>query len=116
MLQPFVKSVLITLGLIEVASVADAGIRKNFLGSGNTTLIISNKEMEYIMKIVKSLEDSGLLTKGITETIEKKKKEQKGGFLGMLYGKLGASLLGNMLVGKRVTRAGEGANRVGQDF
>ena len=116
MLQPFVKSVLITLGLIEAASVADAGIRKNFLGSGNTTLIISNKEMEYIMKIVKSLEDSGLLTKGITETIEKKKKEQKGGFLGMLYGKLGASLLGNMLVGKRVTRAGEGANRVGQDF
>ena len=116
MLQPFVKSVLITLGLIEVASVADAGIRKNFLGSGNTTLIISNTEMEYIMKIVKSLEDSGLLTKGITETIEKKKKEQKGGFLGMLYGKLGASLLGNMLVGKRVTRAGEGANRVGQDF
>ena len=115
-LQPFVKSVLITLGLIETASVADAGIRKNFLGSGNTTLIISNKEMEYIMKIVKSLEDSGLLTKGITETIEKKKKEQKGGFLGMLYGKLGASLLGNMLVGKRVTRAGEGANRVGQDF
>ena len=115
-LQPFVKSVLITLGLIEVASVADAGIRKNFLGSGNTTLIISNKEMEYIMKIVKSLEDSGLLTKGITETIEKKKKEQKGEFLGMLYGKLGASLLGNMLVGKRVTRAGEGANRVGQDF
>ena len=48
--------------------------------------------------------------------MKKKKKEQKGGFLGMLYGKLGASLLGNMLVGKRVTRAGEGANRVGQDF
>ena len=77
-LQPFVKSVLITLGLIEAASVADAGIRKNFLGSGNTTLIISNKEMEYIMKIVESLEDSGLLTKGITETIENKKKGTKG--------------------------------------
>ena len=65
------------------------------------------------MKIVKSLEDSSLLLKGVSETIYNKVKEQKGGFLGMLSGTLGASLLGNMLTGKGVNRAGEGINRAG---
>ena len=59
-LQPLAKSVLIPLGLTAAASVADSGIHKKVLGSGTTTLIISNEEMEEIMKIVKSLEDSGL--------------------------------------------------------
>ena len=78
------------------------------LGSGATTLIISNDEMKDIIKIVKSLEDSGLLLKGVTETVQNEVKEQKGGFLSMLLGTLGASLLGNLLTGKGIYRAGKG--------
>ena len=61
------------------------------------------------IKIVKSLEDSGLLLKGISETIQSEAKEQKGGFLGMLLGELGASSLGNMLTGKGIIRVGYGS-------
>ena len=64
--------------------------------------------MEDIIKIVKSLEDSGLLLKGVTETVQSEVKEQKGGFLSMLLGTLGASLLGNLLTGKGLYRAGKG--------
>ena len=64
--------------------------------SSNTTLIISNAEMEDIIKIVKSLEHSSLLLKGISETVQNEAKEQKGGFLSMLLGTLGASLLENI--------------------
>ena len=80
-----------------------------------TTLIISNDEIEDIIKIVKSLEDSGLLLKGVTETVQNEVKEQKGGFLSMLLATLGASLLGNLLTGKRIYRAGKGKeiNRAG---
>ena len=93
-IQPLAKSVLIPLGLTAAVSAADAGIHKKILGSGhNTTLIILNDEMEDILKIVKSLEDSGI--EGVSETIENEAKEQKGGFLSMLLGALGASLLGN---------------------
>ena len=67
--------------------------------------------MEDIMKIVKSLEDSGVLIKGISETIQNEAKKQKGGFPGMLLGTLGASLLGNILTGKGVNRAGDGIIR-----
>ena len=96
MIKPLAKSVLIPLGLTAAASAADAGIHKKILGSGHnhpssTTLIISNDEMEDIIKIVKSLEDSGLLLKGVTETVQNEVKEQKGGFLSMLLGTLGAS-------------------------
>ena len=84
------------------------------LGSGNhTTLIISNDGMQDLLKIVKSLEDSGLLLDGITETGKNEVKEQKGDFLNMLLGTLGASLLGNMLAGRGVIRAGEGTIRAG---
>ena len=70
-IKPLAKSVLIPLGLTAAASAADAGIRKKILGSGHNntkTLIMSNNEMEGIIKIVKSLEDSGLLLKGVSET------------------------------------------------
>ena len=77
------------------------------LGSVNTTLIISNNEMEDLIKIIRSLEDSGLLLKGVTETNQKEVKEQKGGFLSMLLGTLGPSLLGNLLTGQGVYRAGK---------
>ena len=110
-IKPLAKSVLIPLGLTAAASAADPGIHKKILGSGKTTLIISNDEMKDIIKIVKSLEDSGLLLKGVTETVQNEVKEQKGGFLSMLLGTLGASLLGNILAGKGINRAGEGGIR-----
>ena len=80
-IKPLAKSVLIPLGLTAAASAADAGIHKKILGSGTTTLIISNDEMEDIIKIVKSLEDSGLLLKGDSETIKNEAKKHKGGFI-----------------------------------
>ena len=94
----------------------DAAIDKKMFGSGNTTLTILNEEMNYIMKIVKSFEESGLLIKVVGKTNKNEAKEQKGGFLGMLLSTLGASLLGNMLTGKGTIRIGEGMLRVGQDF
>ena len=94
-IKPLAKSVLIPLGLTVAASAADAGIHKKMLGSGNTTLIISNEEMNDIMKIAQALEDSNILLKGVTKTIENETKEQKVGFLSVLLGTLGASLLGN---------------------
>ena len=97
--KPLAKSVLLPLGLTAAASAADTGIHQKILGSGhsNTTLIISNDEMDDILKIVKSLEDSGVLLKGVSETIQHEAKEQRGGFLSMLLGTLGASLLGDIL-------------------
>ena len=83
-------------------SAADAAIRKKIYGSGTTALIISNEEMEDIMKINESLEESGLLIKGISEAIKNEATEQKGEFLGMLLGTLGAGLLGIVLRGRRV--------------
>ena len=108
-IKPLAKSVLVPLGLAAAASAADAGIHKKILGScHNTTLIISKDEMEDILKIVKSFEDSRLLLKGVSETIQNEAKKQKGGFLSMFLGTLGESLLGDMLFGKGVIRAGEG--------
>ena len=85
-------------------------------GSGTMTLIISNEEMNDIMKIIKSLGECGLLIKGASETIKNEVKKQKGRFFSMLLGTLGASLLGNLLTGKGVMRAGEGTIRADQDF
>ena len=105
---PLAKNVLAPLGITAAASALDAGIQKEIHGSGNTTLIISNEEMNDIMKIVQALEDSNILLKGVTKTIEDEIKEQKGGVLSTLLGTLGASLLGNLLSGKGLTRAGYG--------
>ena len=82
------------------------------------TLIISNNKIENIVKIVKSLEDSGLLLKGVTETVQNEVKERKGGFLSMLLGTLDASLSGNRLTGQGVNRAGKGRgiNRADEGF
>ena len=112
---PLAKSLLIPLGLTAAASAADAGIHKKILGSqGHTTLIISNKDMDHLIKIVKSLEDSGLLLKGLTESVQNEVKEQKGRFLSVLLGTLGAILLENLLTGKGIHRAGEGIVRAGE--
>ena len=77
-------------------------------GSGTTTLIISNEEMNDILKIIQALEDSNILLKGVTNTIKNETKEQKGEFLSMLLGTLGASLLGNLLTGRGIERVGSG--------
>ena len=100
--KPLSKSVLIPLGLTAAASAAYGGINKKTLRSGHhpsdssshndTILIISNDEIEDIIKIFKSLEDSGLLLKGVSETIQNGAKEKRRGFLGMLLGTLVASL------------------------
>ena len=94
------------------------------MGSGNchsssashATLIKSNDEIDSIIKIIKSLEDSGLLLEEVTKTVQNEVKEQKGGFFSMLLGTLGASLLRNLLTGRGVTRArkGKGINRAGE--
>ena len=76
------------------------------MGSGTTTLIILNEEMNDIIKIVQALEDSNNLLKGVTKTSKNETKEQKGGFLRMLLGTLGASLLGNSLARKGIVWAG----------
>ena len=88
-LKPSAESVLIPLELTASASATDAAIHKKMFGSGTTTSIISNEEMNDIMKIIKSLEESGVLIKGISETIKNEAKEQKGGFLSMSLGTLG---------------------------
>ena len=110
-------------GLTAEASAGNAGIHKKISGSGNPSsshnnivLIISNDEIEDIIKIAKYLEYSGLLLKGVTETVQNDVKEQKGGFISMLLGILGASLLGNIFTGRGVNRAGkdQGINRAGE--
>ena len=133
MLKPLAKSALIPLGLTAAASVTDAGLEKNFFGSrvsgtygsgsgsnsprafdsGTTTtiLIISNEEVEDIMKIVEFLNKSNLLIKGVSEQL---KMNQKNKLLGILLGTLGANLLGNLLTGN-VVNAGDGLIRVDEE-
>ena len=115
-LKRVAKSVLIPLGLTTKVLAKDAAIHKKMFGLDVTSLIISNEEMNDIMEVVTSLEESGLLMKGVSETIKDKANEQKGEFLGTLLGTLDASSLGNLLTGKGTIRAGEGTIRAGQDF
>ena len=110
---PLAKNVLAPLGLTAAMSAIDGSIRKKIHGSGATKgagvkLIIEKEDINDIMKIIKALENSGILLKGVSKTIKNETKEQKGGFLSMLLGTLGASLLGNLLTGgKGIVRAGE---------
>ena len=115
--MPLAKNVLVPLGLSATMSTIDGSIKKKILGSGATTLITSNDEMDDILKIVKSLENSGVLLKGVSETIQHEAKEQRVEFLSMLLSTLGASLLGDILSkglsGKGVIKAAEGTIRAG---
>ena len=79
------------LGLTAAASTTDAAIHKEMLRSGNATLINSNEEIIDILEIVKCLEESGLLIKGVSEAVKKEAKKQRGGFFRILSGTLGAS-------------------------
>ena len=112
-IKPLAKSVLIPLRLTAEGPAADTGIHKKTLGSGTTILIISNDKMKDIIRIVKSLEDSSLLLRAVSKAIQNEAKEQKGRFLSMLLGTLGASLLRNILAGKGINRAGERVIRAG---
>ena len=116
MLKPLAKRDLILLGLKAATSVTNAAIHKEMFGSGNATLVTLNEEINDVMKIVKSLEGSGLLIKEIRETIKNEPKKQNGRFLRMLLWTLGASLLGNLVTGKDTIRAGEGMIRAVHDF
>ena len=106
---PLAKNVLAPLGLTAAIYAIDRSIQKKIHGSGDK-LIIEQEDMNDIMKIIKALGNSGILLKGISKTIKNETKEQGGGFLSMLLGTLGASLLGNLLTGgKGIVRAGEGS-------
>ena len=115
-LTPSAKNILLPLGLSAGMSAADASIQNKVYEPGTAALIIPNEEMVDIMKIVNSLEETGLLIKGISETIKNKTKKYKGGFLSMLLGTLAVSWLGSTLAGKGVIRAGEGAITAGKNF
>ena len=108
------KNILAPLGLSAAMSATDAAIQKKMYGSGITTLIISNDDMNDLIKIVTALEEHDILLKGTNKTIKDKTKKQEGGFLSMLLGTLGASLLGKLLPGKGLYRAGKGMYRTGQ--
>ena len=111
--MPLAKNVLTALGLTAAMSAIDGSIQKKIHGSG-IKLIIEQEGMNYIMKIIKALENSGILLKRVNKTIKNETKEQRGGFLSMLLGTLGASLLGDLLTGgKGIMRAGEGIVRAG---
>ena len=107
--MPLAKNVLAPLGLTAAMSAIDGSIQKKVHGLG-IKLIIEQEDMKDIMKIIKALENSGILLKGVSKTIKNETKEQRRGFLSMLLGTLGASLLGNLLSdGKGIMRAGEGS-------
>ena len=116
--MPLAKNVLAPLGLAAAVSAITGSIQKKIHGSGVKLIIeqeVGQEDMNDIMKIIEALENSGILLKGVTKTIENETKEQRGGFLSMLLGTLGASLLGNLLTGgKGMMRAGEGMVRAGE--
>ena len=117
---PLAKNVLAPLGLTAAMSAIDGSRQKKIHGSG-VKLIIEREDMNDIVKIIEVLENSGILLKGVSKTIENETKERRGGFLSVLLGTLGASLLGNLLTGgkgkmrvgegKGIVRAGEGSKK-----
>ena len=112
--SPLTKNVLAPLGLTAAMSAIDGSIQKKIHGSG-VKLVIEEEDMNDIMKIIEALENSGILLKRVSKTIENETKEQRRGFLSMLLGTLGASLLGNLLTGgKGIMRAGDGIVRTGE--
>ena len=108
---PLAKNVLALLGFTVSMSAIDGSIQKKIHGSG-IKLVIEEEDMNNIIKIIEVLENSGILLKGVSKTIENETKEQRG-FLSMLLGNLGASLFGNLLTGKGIMRAGDGIVRAG---
>ena len=110
------KSVFLSRGLTAAMPTTDTVIQKKIFGSRTTAIKFSIEDLNDIMKIVKSVENVGLLIKGVSETDENEVKEQKEELPDILAATLCASLLGNMLANKGVIRADEGTKRAGQDF
>ena len=118
--MPLATNVLVPLGVTAAMFATDGSIQKKMRGdeatkSAGIKLIIEQEDMNDIMKIIEALENSGILLKGVKKTIENETKEQRRGFLSMLPGTLGASLLGNLLSGKGKVRAGKGIVRAGEE-
>ena len=112
--MPLAKNALAPLGLTAAMSAIDGGMQQKMRDDG-IKLMIEDEDMNDIMKIIKALEKSGILLDDVGKTVENEVKDRKGGFLSMLLGTLGASLLGNLLTGgKGITRAGEGIMRAGE--
>ena len=112
--MPLAKNVLTPLGLTAAMSAIDVGIQKKMRGDG-IKLVVEQEDMNDIIKIIEALENPGILLKGVTKTIENDTKEQRGAILSMLLGTLGASLLGNLLTGRKgIVRAVEGVIRAGE--
>ena len=111
--MPLAKNVLASLGLTAAMSAIDGNIQKTIRGEG-IKLVIEQEDMNDNMKIIETLENSGILLKGVKKIIENETKEQRGGFLSMLLGTVGVSLLCNLLSGKGIMRAGEGIVRAGE--
>ena len=112
--MPLAKNVLASLDLTAAMSAIDGSIQKKIHGSG-VKLTIEQENMNDFIKVIETLENSGILLKGVTETIENETKEQREGFLSMLLGTLGVSLLGNLLTGRKgMMRAGEGIVSAGE--
>ena len=108
------NNLLAPLGLGLAMSEIDGSIQKK-IHCSEVKLIIEQEDMKDIMKIIKALENSGILLKGESKTIKNETKEQRGGFLSMLLGTLGASLLGNLLTGRKgIVSAGDGTVRAGE--
>ena len=108
------KNILAPLGLSAAMSATDAAVQKKMYGSAITTLVISNDDLDDLIKIVTALEKHDILLKGMSKTIKNETKKQEGGFLSMLLGTLGASLLGNLLTGGGLYRTGKELYRTGQ--
>ena len=110
-LTPLAKNILVPLGLTAVASATDVAIQKKTFVSRTATLVFSNEELNDIMKIVKSHEESGLLIEGVSQTGENEIMEEKGRFLDMLAAMLAATLLGSALTGIGVVKGSDGVIR-----
>ena len=109
--MPLAKNILAPLGLTAAMSAIDGSIQKKIRVSG-VKLIIEQEDMNDIMKIIEALENSGIFLKGVSKTIENETKEKREGFLNMLLGTLEASLLSNLLTGRKgIMRAGDGIVR-----
>ena len=102
------KNILAPLRLSAAMSATDAAFERKMYGSGNKTLMISNNDLNDLIKITTALEEHDILLNGMSKTIKNKIKKQEGGFSSMLLGTLGASLLGNLLTGKGLYRTGQG--------
>ena len=111
--MPLAKNVLAPLGLTAAMSAIDGSIQKKIHGSG-VKLIIEQEDMKDNLKNIEALENSGILLKRVTKTIENETKEQRAGVLSMLLGTLGVSLVGDLLTGKGMMRAGEGIVRASE--